>query len=113
MRRVMDGETVMVSVLVQDGTDRFNNAVTTWAQPVAVDHVLVNEATEDDKTATRPYGITCVYTMGFRHDCNLDLRGAKVTVRGRELRVAGDPTHGPRLMANQYNMKVRAGVEDG
>lgn len=113
MRRVFDGETVYVAVCSQGGSDRFNNAVDSWAEPVAVDHVLVKDATEDDQTHTRPYGIRCVYKMAFKHDCGLDLRGAKVTVRGIELRVAGNPTHGPRLQANQYNMIVMAGVRDG
>ena len=113
MRRVMDGETVYVAVLNEPATDRFNNEVHSWATPVEVEHVLVSEATDDDQTATRPYGITCVYTMAFRYDCDIEMRGAKVTVRGRELLVAGSPTHGPRLQANPYNMTVRAGVEDG
>ena len=41
--RVMNGETVLVAVKTQEGTDRFNNAVESWAEPVAVDHVLVTE----------------------------------------------------------------------
>ena len=113
MRRVFDGETVQVAVRSQDYTDRFGNAVDSWAEPVAVDHVLVNDATEADQEHTRPDGITCVYKMAFPYTCSLDLRGAKVTVRGIELHVAGIPTHGPRLQANRYNMIVRAGVHDG
>ena len=111
--RVMQGETVLVAVRTQEGTDRFNNAVESWAEPVAVDHVLVTESTDDDQVFTRPEGIVSVYTLSFRHDCDLEMRGAKVTVRGRELLVAGSPTHGPRLFANPYNMTVRAGVHDG
>lgn len=111
--RVMDGETVYVAVRTQSGTDRFNNQVEAWAEPVAVDHVLVTESTEDDQAFTRPDGIVSVYTLSFRYDCDLEMRGAKVTVRGRELLVAGSPTHGPRLMVNPYNMTVRAGVHDG
>ena len=113
MGRAMDGETVYVAVRTTDTTDRFGNEVHAWAEPVAVGHVLVSEATDDDRTLTRPDGIECVYTMGFRHDCDLEMRGAKITVRGRELLVAGSPTHGPRLHANPYNMTVRAGVHDG
>jgi hypothetical protein len=119
MRRVFDGETVYVAVRSETtttttaSTDRFNNEVASWEQPVTVEHVLVNDATDDDQTHTRPDGITCVYKMAFPYDCNLDLRGAKVTVRGLELHVAGIPTHGPRLEANKYNMIVRAGVHDG
>jgi len=113
MRRVFDGETVHVAVRSQAATDKFNNAVDSWAEPVAVNHVLVNDATDDDQSHTRPDGIECVYKMAFPYDCGLDLRGAKVTVRGRELRVAGEPTHGPRLQANRYNMIVLVGVHDG
>ena len=113
MRRVMDGETVYVAVRSQSARDRLGNEVDAWAEPVAVGHVLVNESTEDDRAHARPHGIASVYTLTFRHDCALDMRGAKVTVRGRELLVAGDPTHGPRFMANPYDMTVRAGVRDG
>lgn len=113
MRRVMDGETVYVAVRAEGGLDRLGNEVDTWAEPVEVAHVLVSESTEDDQTHTRPDGIACVYTLSFRYDFDLELRGAKVTVRGRELHVAGSPTHGPRLMANPYNMTARAGVRDG
>ena len=79
--RVMEGETVLVAVKSQSGNDRFNNAVESWAEPVAVDHVLVTESTEDDQVFTRPEGIVSVYTLSFRHDCDLEMRGAKVTVR--------------------------------
>lgn len=113
MRRVMDGETVYVAVAVEGSTDRLGNEVDAWAEPVAVDHVLVSESTDDDQAHTRPHGIVSVYTLSFRHDCALEMRGAKVTVRGRELLVAGSPTHGARLMANPYDMTVRAGVHDG
>ncbi len=109
----MDGETVYVAVRTYGGRDRLGNPINGWDEPVAVDHVLVSESTDDDQSYTRPDGIRSVYTMGFRHDCDLDMRGAKVTVRGQELLVAGNPTHGPRLHANPYNMTVRAGVHDG
>lgn len=113
MRRAMDGETVLVAVAQAGARDRFGNEVDAWAEPVEVPHVLVSESTDDDQQHTRPHGITSVYTMGFRYDCDLEMRGAKVTVRGRELLVAGSPTHGPRLQVNPYNMTVRAGVKDG
>ena len=113
MRRVMDGETVLVAVAQAGARDRFGNEVGAWAEPVEVPHVLVSESTDDDQQHTRPHGIRSVYTLSFRHDCALEMRGAKVTVRGRELHVAGAPTHGPRLNANPYDMTVRAGVRDG
>lgn len=113
MRRAMNGETVYVAVCTTGADDRFGNEVREWAEPVAVEHVLVRESTDDEQAVTRPYGIKCVYTMGFRYDCDLEMRGAKITVRGRELLVAGSPTHGPRLHVNPYNMIVLAGVHDG
>ena len=109
--RVMDGETVYVAVRSQDGTDRFGNSVPSWAEPVAVDHVLVGHATDEDRQVDRPDGIAVTVTLTFPRSCDLDLRGAKVIVGGRELLVAGEPAHEPSPLA--WDMTVQAGVHDG
>ena len=111
MRRVMEGETVYVSVRSEYSTDRLGNPVRSWAEPVAVEHVLASVIDADERDYSRPDGYVATYTLAFPRGCNLDLRGAKVEVGGRELTVIGDPVHvsSPLL----WDMKVTAGVHDG
>ena len=109
--RVMDGETVYVAVRSTSSTDRFGNSAPTWAEPVAVDHVLVGHATADDRDVSRPDGVEITATLTFPRTCDLDLRGAKVTVGGRDLLVVGEPAHEPSPLF--WDMTVRAGVHDG
>lgn len=107
----MDGETVHVAVRSTSGTDRFGNAVESWAEPVAVDHVLVARATADERQAIRHDGVIVTSTLTFPRTCNFDLRGAKITVGGRELVVVGEPAHEPSPL--YWDMTVQAGVSDG
>jgi hypothetical protein len=114
MRRVMDGETVYVSVRSLDSeteTDRLGNPVYEWAEPVAVDHVLASVIDAEERDYSRPDGYVATYTLAFPRGCTLDLRGAKVTVGGRELTVIGDPVHVNSPLA--WDMRVTAGVHDG
>ena len=111
MRRVMDGETVYVSVRSDYSTDRLGNTVHSWAEPVAVEHVLASVIDMDERDYSRPDGYVATYTMAFPRECTLDLRGAKVTVHGRELDVIGDPVHVNSPLG--WDMKVTAGVHDG
>lgn len=107
----MDGETVYVAVRSQPAVDRFGNEAPTWAEPVAVDHVLVGRATEAERQVPHPDGVNVTATLTFPRTCDLDLRGAKVTVGGRELLVVGEPAHEPSPLA--WDMTVQAGVHDG
>jgi len=111
MRRVMDGETVYVRVRSANGTDRLGNPAYSWAEPVAVEHVLASVIDVDERDYSRPDGYVATYTMAFPRGCTLDLRGAKVTVHGRELDVIGEPVHVNSPIA--WDMKVTAGVHDG
>ena len=115
----MDGETVYVAVrstattttTTTAETDRFGNPVPAWAEPVPVEHVLVGKATSDDSDVSRPDGIVVTTTLTFPRTCQLDLRGAKVTVGGRELVVVGEPAHEASPL--YWDMTVQAGVHDG
>ena len=109
----MDGETVQVAVrtTTTTTTDRFGNPVPTWATAVNVDHVLVGKATADDQQVDHPDGIVVTHTLTFPRTCQLDLRGAKVTVGGRELLVVGEPAHEASPLF--WDMTVKAGVHDG
>lgn len=111
MRRVMQGETVYVAVREDGAADRLGNPVDAWADPVPVHRVLVGSSTDDERSEARPDGISVTCTLTFPRSCSLELRGAKVTVRGRELRVAGDPMHEPSPLL--WDMTVKAGVSDG
>ena len=111
MRRVMDGETVYVSVRSETGTDRLGNPVYAWAEPVAVGRVLASVIDNDERDYSRPDGYVATYTLAFPRECTLDLRGAKVTVHGRELDVIGEPVHVNSPLG--WDMKVTAGVHDG
>ena len=107
----MNGETVYVAVRSQSGADRFGNPVDSWAEPIAVEHVLVGRATEAERQIARPDGIEVTATLTFPRTCDLDLRGAKVTVGNRELFVVGEPAHEPSPL--YWDMTVNAGVYDG
>ena len=107
----MNGETVLVAVRTASGRDRLGNPVESWAEPVAVDHVLVAKATEEERQASHPDGIVVTSTLTFPRTCQLDLRGARVYVGDRELIVSGEPAH--ELSPLYWDMTVQAGVHDG
>lgn len=113
---MIHGETVYVSLLTVagDARDRMGNPTRSYAEPAAVANVVVVPATEDELDATRPDGIRVTYTLHFPRGYAQDLRGAKVTVRGDEFRVVGDPK--PYTEANvrgPWTMPVRVGRHDG
>ena len=111
MRRVMDGEVVMVSVREQVGEDRLGCLMYEWADPVPVPHVLVQDGTYDNRQPERPDGVTVTKTMAFPADCDLDLFRAKVKVGGEWLVVSGRPRHVASPIG--WDMIVEAGVSDG
>ena len=112
MRRVMDGETVYVKVRSTTGNDRLGNPIYAWTEEAtAVKHVLASVIDADERDYSRPDGYVATYTLAFPRGCTLDLRGAKVTVGGRELDVIGDPVHVSSPL--MWDMKVTAGVHDG
>lgn len=112
MRRVMDGETVYVAVKSEGEADRLGNPADSWAEPVAVDNVLVSYKTSADQGYSRPDGFVVTCTMAFPRSCTLDLRGAKVTVRGEELEVYGNPRHVMSPL-DGWDMTVEAGGHGG
>ena len=108
------GETVYVSLLVAGAKDRLGNPTEAHAAPRAVDGVLVVPATSDEIATVRPDGISVIYTLHFPRGYPHDLRGALVTVRGEQYRVAGEPA--PYIEANvpgPWTMPVMVGRPDG
>lgn len=90
---MMRGETVTVTWRTDTGErDGGNNPI--WAQETeTVDDVLVKPGADANVSdSTRPEGITVALTLAFpRKWAYRSLRGALVTVRGRDYQVVGDP----------------------
>lgn len=98
------GETVSVSLLT-------NGA---HAKATDVSNVVIDPYTYDEMDETRPDGITSSFTLHFPRGYSDDLRGALVTVRGKEYRVVGDPQ--PYTEANvpgPWTMPVKVVRHDG
>lgn len=111
---MIHGETVYVSALAASGTDRLGNPARAYAEPVAVPNVVVAPATDEQLDDAHPDGMRCVYTLHFPRGYGESLRGAKVTVRGDDFHVMGDPA--PYTEANvrgPWTMPVRVGRNDG
>lgn len=108
------GETVYVSLLTSGPEDRLGNQTDVHSAPKRVENVVVVPSTDDEVDATRPDGIRVIYTLHFPRGYGQNLRGAIVTVRGEDLRVAGDPK--PYTEANvrgPWTMPVMVGRHDG
>lgn len=87
----MIGETVTVHT-PQWGTDAAGNDVVTSWSTQAVSDVLVAPGPRNDIVETnRPHGVEVRFTLHFPKSYNSNLRGCKVTVRGRDYQVIGDP----------------------
>ena len=71
--------------------DEHMEEVTTWDE-VTVQNVIVTPgATSDVLDSTRPDGTRVAFTLGFPKSFTAPLRGCRVTVRGIECAVVGDP----------------------
>ena len=88
------GETVVVERRQETGRDPGNSPIYDWV-PETVEDVLVAPGPRDDVTdSTRPDGVEVKFTLHFPKGYPETLRGARVSVRGREpMAVIGDPTH--------------------
>lgn len=98
------GETVAVQLLTDNG----------YSTPADVANVVIDPYTYDEMDETRPDGITSSFTLHFPRGYSGDLRGALVTVRGKEYRVVGDPQ--PYTEANvpgSWTMPVKVVRHDG
>lgn len=108
------GETVYVAHVTGTATDRFGTPRPVYGEPVAVENVVVVPSTMDERDYLRPDGVRVTYTLHFPRGYSQSLRGAKVTVRGDEYRVVGDPA--PYTEANvrgPWTMPVQVGRSDG
>ena len=108
------GETVAVRHVEGTTTDRLNVKVPVYGDPVTVSNVVVVPATLDEADYLRPDGIRVTYTLHFPRGYSRALRGARVTVRGEEYGVVGEPQ--PYTEGNvrgPWTMPVSVGRADG
>ena len=108
------GETVAVRHVTGTATDRLNVEVPVYGEPVDVGNVLVVPSTMGEADHLRPDGVRIAYTLHFPRGYPQSLRGARVTVRGDECRVVGDPK--PYTEANvrgPWTMPVEVAMSDG
>ena len=107
------GETVYVRRVTGTTAGRLG-PVPTYHDPERVDGVLVAPETVGEMGYLRPDGETCDYTLHFPRGYRHDLRGALVTVRGKDYRVVGAPA--PYTEANvpgRWTMPVQVVRADG
>lgn len=110
---MISGETVRVAH-VSGAVDWTLGEEPTYDEPVDVANVVVVPSTEGESDHLRPDGVRVAYTLHFPRGYARSLRGAKVTVRGDECRVIGDPR--PYTEANvrgPWTMPVQVGRSDG
>lgn len=108
------GETVTVALVTGSTTGRLGASVPTYGEPADVANVLVVPSTSDESDYLRPEGVRVDYTLHFPRGYDSDLRGALVTVRGKEFRVVGAPA--PYTEANvpgPWTMPVGVVRHDG
>ena len=73
------------------GYDEHMEEVVTWDEAAVANVVVTPGATSDVLDGTRPDGTRVAFTLGFPKSFTAPLRGCRVTVRGIECAVIGDP----------------------
>lgn len=73
------------------GYDEHMEEVVTWDEATVPNVVVTPGATSDVTSSTRPAGTRVAFTLGFPKSFTAPLRGCRVTVRGIECAVIGDP----------------------
>lgn len=105
-------ETVIVKQRKKKGVNLIGETI--WEEEqTPVDGVLVAPADGQDATDTiRPDGVRIMYTLYFPETFTGSLRGAAITVRGRDVLVVGDPDS-YKGAPTGWHMVVKAGVIHG
>jgi hypothetical protein len=71
--------------------DEHMEEVTTWDEATVQNVIVTPGATSDVLDSTRPDGTRVAFTLGFPKTFTASLRGCRVTVRGIECAIIGDP----------------------
>ena len=106
----MGGEPVTVSVRTATGTDPMGQPTYAWAAHTVM--ALVGESTSSQRSETRPEGIESRISLALPRTCGLDLRGARITWKGRTYAVEGEPHHVASPLED-WDMNVEAVMVDG
>ena len=105
----MDGEPVTISVRSTNGIDAMGQPTYAWADHSVM--ALVSESTASERSEARPDGMECRISLALPRTCDLDLRGARITWRGRTYVVEGEPHHVASPLV--WDMNVGAVMVDG
>ena len=107
------GETVTVRTPTI-GYDEHMEEVVTWDEATVPNVVVTPGATSDVLDSTRPDGTRVVFTLGFPKSFTAPLRGCRVTVRGIECAVIGDPQpYTPENVPGAWNYTAEVERVDG
>ena len=86
------GESVTVLSRQKTGVDALNSPVYGWVSEGDVENVLVAPGSAADVTGSiRPDGVEVVFTLHWPRTDSRSLKGKRVTVRGANYSVVGDP----------------------
>ena len=106
----MGGEPVTISTRTATGTDSMGQPTYGWAPHSVM--ALVSESTASVRSETRPEGIESRISLSLPRTCDLDLRGARISWRGRSYAVEGEP-HPVASPLEDWDMNVEAVMVDG
>lgn len=96
------------------GYDEHMEEVVTWEETVVENVVVTPGATSDVLDGTRPDGTRVAFTLGFPKSFTAPLRGCRVTVRGIECAVIGDPQpYTPDNVPGPWNYTAEVEAVDG
>ena len=96
------------------GYDEHMEEVVTWDEAVVQNVVVTPGATSDVTDSTRPAGTRVAFTLGFPKSFAASLRGCRVTVRGIECAVVGDPQpYTADNVPGAWNYTAEVGRVDG
>lgn len=96
------------------GYDEHMEEVVTWDEATVTNVVVTPGATSDVLDGTRPSGTRVAFTLGFPKSFTTPLRGCRVTVRGIECAVVGDPQpHTPDNVPGAWNYTAEVERVDG
>lgn len=106
----MGGEPVTISTRTEIGTDAMGQPTYEWADHSVM--ALVSESTASSRSEERPEGIESRISLSLPRGCDLDLRGARISWRGRTYVVEGEPHHVASPLAD-WDMNAEAVMVDG
>lgn len=110
---LIQGEAVTV-IRPTAARDELGEPTSETEQREEVQNVVVAPGSTADLDASRPEGVTVAFTLCFPKTYAGDLRGCRVSVRGREYLVVGDPQrYTPENTPGDWNLTAEVTRTDG